>query len=66
VVSFTGDHLGSGVAWTTACGFEHFTLLIHVREAKVDYLDVVLVIEEQVLRLEVTMADAHLMDVFYT
>ena len=44
MIFLTGDHLGSSVAWTAASSFEHITLLINVIEAKVDYLDVVLVI----------------------
>ena len=40
MISFASNHLRSCVAGTATCGFEHFTLLIHVREAKVDYLDI--------------------------
>ena len=46
LVSFTCDHFRSGIAWTATCSFEHFTLLIHVGEAKVDNLDIVLVIQK--------------------
>ena len=66
MIALASDHLRCSVAWTTACGFEHFTILIHVRQAEVNYLDIVLIIKKQVLRLQVTMTDAYFMNVFDT
>ena len=66
MVSFTRNHFWSGIARTTACGFEHFAILVHVREAEVDDLNIVLVIEQQVLWFQVSVADANLVNILDT
>lgn len=46
MVTLSGNHFGRSVARTTTSGLESFTVFVSVRKAKVDNLDVVLVIEE--------------------
>lgn len=64
MVTFAGNHLRSSIAWTTTCCFQRISLVIHVGETEVNDLNIVLVIEEQVLRLQVSVANANFMDVF--
>ena len=63
MVTFAGDHLGSCVAGGATGCLERLAILVHVRESKIHNLDVVLVIKQQVLRLQIPMADLDLVDV---
>lgn len=64
MIPLTSDHLGRRVAGTTARRLQHLALLVHVRQAKIDNLDIVLVIQKEVLRFQITVTDADLVDVF--
>ena len=66
MVSLAGNHLGSSVAWRAARSLQCLTLAVHVRETEVHDLYVVLVVEQQVLRFQVAMADLDLVDVLDT
>lgn len=57
------DHLGSGVARTTASGLEPLAMLVEVRQTEVYELDRVIVVQQQVLWLEVTMHNTKLVNV---
>lgn len=63
VVTLAGNHLRRCVAWGAAGRFQRLAVAVHVGEAEVDYLDVVLVVEQEVLRLQVPVTDFDFMDV---
>ena len=63
MVTLACDHFWSCVAGTSACCFKRFVLLIYIRQAKVYDFDVVLLVEKKVFWFEVSVADAHLVDV---
>lgn len=64
VVLLSCDHLWSGIAWGAAGGFEHSVgWLIQIAEAEVDDFESFVEIKQQVLWLEVPMADSTLVDV---
>jgi hypothetical protein len=66
MVLFTFDHFWCGVARTATGSFESFTLVIKVTQTEVNNFDAVVVIEQQVLRLQVSMADAQFVDILDT
>ncbi len=57
LVSFAGDHLGSGIAGRATSSLEFFSGLVLVAESEVYDFDPFVFVEEQVLRLEVAMND---------
>lgn len=61
----TKTYLWCSVAWTSAGSLESLALFIHIAETKVDDFKLSIEVEEQVLRLEVTMADAELVNVVH-
>ena len=66
MVTFTSNHLWSGVTWTTTCSFQSVTLIVHVGKTKIDDLDVVLVIQQKILGLEISVTNANFMDILNT
>lgn len=66
MVSFSSDHLRSRIAWRSTCRLEGLALVVHIREAEVHDFDVILVIQKEVFRLQISMANSYTMDVFYT
>jgi len=64
MVLLTGDHLRSSIARTSTSGLKGLSLLVHVRKTKINNLDVVLVIEEQVLGFQISVADFDPMNIF--
>jgi len=57
VILLVGYHLGCGVARRSTCRFKELFFFVGVRKAKVDDLDVVVPIEQHVLRFEIAMHD---------
>ena len=57
------DHLRCCVAGRATGRFQHLTLLVGVAEAEIDQSNILLMVEEQVLRLEVPVNDAQLVEV---
>ena len=66
MVLFAGDHFRSGVAWTTARRLQEATVAIGVGEAEVNDLYIFAFIQEQVLRFQISVADATPMDILDT
>ena len=66
MVSFTSNHFWSGITWTSTCGFQSISIIVHVRKTEVNDLDVVLIIQQKILGLKVSMTNADFVDVFYT
>ena len=66
VVTFTSNHLWSSITWTTTCSFQSIAIIIHVWEAKVNYLDVVLVVEQKIFWLQISVTNANFMDILNT
>lgn len=58
VVVFAGDHLGRGLAWAPTGSLQQLALRISVGQPEVDELEVLVVVEQQVLRLEVAVDHA--------
>lgn len=65
VVSLASYHLRSRVARRTTSSFEELSLLVSVGEAKVNDLNVVILVKQKVLWLQVSVADSHLVNVFH-
>lgn len=60
------DHLRSCVTGTSASCFEELVRFVSVTEAEVYYLYVVVVVHQEVFRLQIAMADAKFMKVLDT
>jgi hypothetical protein len=58
VVLLAGNHFGCGIAGRTTGRLQQLVFLVHVTETEVDNLERLVVVEQQVLRLEVTVAHA--------
>ena len=56
-------YLRSGVTGGSTGSLQRLILLIHVRKTKIDDFERVVVVKEQVLRLQITMADTTLVEV---
>ena len=64
VVSRPDDHLRGQVLWRTAEGVGLLTILLHdLGQAKVSQHDVTIVVQQNVLRLEITVDDVALVEV---
>jgi hypothetical protein len=63
VVAFASNHFGSSITGRPAGSLESGIGFVHVAEAEVDDLESEVVVEQQVLRLEVSVADSTLVDV---
>lgn len=57
------DHLGRGVARTAAGGLEALAMLVEVGQTEINELDRVVVVQQQVLWLEITMHNAKLVNI---
>ena len=64
IVPLASNHLWSCIAWTPTCCLQSLSFLISIREAEVDNFDVIFVIQEEILRFEISMADFNLVYVF--
>ena len=60
VILLASDHLGRRVARTATSCLQFFARLVQITEAKVNNLDVVIVIEQQVLRLQISVDHSEL------
>lgn len=56
-------YFGCCVTWRPTCSLECLPHLIHVAQAKVDYFQAAVEIEQQVLWFQISVTDAQLMDV---
>lgn len=63
MVVLSGDHLGRSVAGTAASCLQSLALPVGIRKTEVDDFDVVVVVHEQVLGLQITMANAQFVQV---
>jgi len=63
VVLLAGNHFGRSVAGRTTGCLQQLVFLVHVTETEVDNLECLVVVEQQVLGLEVTVAHAALVQV---
>jgi len=66
VIAFTGNHLWSSITWTTTCGFQSISIIVHVGQTEVNDLDVVLVIEKKIFWLQISVTNANFVDIFNT
>lgn len=66
MISLTSNHLWGGIARGSTCCLEGCSLLIHVTEAEVDNFEGKIIVKEEVLRLEISVADSTLMNVLDT
>ena len=67
IVSLASNHLRRCIAWATTSCFESVALrLVGIAQTEIDYLDVHVLIEEEVLWLEVTVTYLVLVKVFHT
>jgi len=65
VITLAGYHLRCRVAGTATGRLEHLALLVHVGQAEVDNLYVVLIVQQQVLRFQIAVADPNFVDVLH-
>ncbi len=63
-VTLPSNHLGCRVAWTSASRFKGRSGLVGIAQAKVHDLDVVIVVEQEILRLQVPVNNVKLVEVF--
>lgn len=63
VVQLALDHLGSGVAWRSTSSLESLSLLVGVGQAKVNQLQILLVVEQEIFRLQISVHNAQLVQV---
>ena len=66
MITVASDHLWRSVARATTRRLQSSSLLIHVGEAKVDDLQLAIIVAEQVFWLEISMADAKLVNIVHT
>lgn len=66
MVALACNHLGGGVAWRAAGCLQSGVWLVHVAKAEIDDLEGQVVVKQKVLWLQVSMADATLVDVLNT
>jgi len=64
MISQTFYHLRSCIARTSTCSFEHLSFSVQVSKAEIDELHVVIMIEEDIFRLQIPMHDANPVDIF--
>ena len=57
------SYLGCSVTWRATGSLQCLVLLVHVRESEIDNLESVIVVEQQVLWLEISMADTTLVKI---
>ena len=65
MIDLSLSHLRCRVARTPAGSLKHGAMLIQISQAEVYDLDVVIVIEQDILGLDVSMHDADLVDVLH-
>jgi len=58
VIAISSDHLWSGVAGTATGGLEGLALFVHVAESEIHDLELAIEVQQQILGLEVAMANA--------
>lgn len=63
MVLFTGNHFRSSIARTTTCSFQSLVGLISVAQSKIYDFNVVLVVQQQVFRFKVSMANTTPVDI---
>lgn len=54
-------YLWSGIAWGTACSFKKLIVFIHIAKAEIDDFESLIEVQEEILRLQVPVADPALM-----
>jgi hypothetical protein len=64
-IALSCDHLRCSIARGAACSFEKLSILKSVAETEVNDLDIPVVIKQQILGLQVTMNDVHLVDLLH-
>jgi len=57
MITLSGNHFRSRIAWTPASCLKGLPMLIGVAEAKIDYFNIIVIIHEQILRLQISVAD---------
>lgn len=65
-VTFASNHLRSSIARATTCCLQCLILFVSVGQAEVNDFDVVFVVQQQILRLQIPVADLDLMNVLNT
>ena len=65
MVTFSSDHFGRCIARTTTSCFQCLSWRVCIAQAKVNDLDIVLIVEEQILWLQISVADSAFMYVLY-
>ncbi len=63
MVAFSGDHLRGCTTRASAGRLEQLTVFVGVGETEIDDLDLLLVIEQEVLRLKVSVDNVQLVQV---
>ena len=59
-------YLGSSIARTSTCSFKCLPRLIHVTEPEIDHLQLAVKVNQEVLWLQIAMADTQFVDVVHT
>ena len=65
MIAISSNHLGSSVAGASTGCLQSLTLFIHVTETKVDNLQLAIEVKQQVFGLEISVANAELVDVVH-
>ena len=63
MITLSGDHLRSCVAWTSTGSLQHLVIFISVGKPEVNDLNIILVIEQEVLGLKISVANSYLVDI---
>ncbi len=66
MVPFTSNHFRGCVTWGSTCSFQSLIFIIHVGQAKVYNLDVVLIVEKQILWLQISVTNFDFVNVLNT
>jgi len=64
MIPLAADHLGRRIAGTSTSGLEQLVVFVEVAEPEVHNLDIVIVVEQKVLRFQISVAHAQLVNVF--
>ena len=66
IIFLTGNHLWGCIARTSTGSLEQLPWLVSITETKINNLDVIEVVHQQVFRFQISMADAELMKVVHS
>lgn len=66
MVTLTSYHFGCSITWWSTCSFERLPLSVHIWKTKINDLDIVLIIKQQIFWLKISVTNFNFMNIFDT